>query len=275
MSGYKLYIVDVYPRNMEQLLQQLGLSEKAAQLYMALLELGNSTVTSLANKAGINRTTLYDLLPDLLRRGLISRVAGNKKDTYAPEPPEKLVLMVEERALQIQEELSVAKKIASTLKVLTSKQPSAPKVQLFQGKPGIKSLYADTLFSTEAIRSFSSTESLEGFDQDYLHRYYKRRAQKKVFIKAIINDVPTAHEYQKQDRELYRELRIVPKNKMDIRPEVYVYDDKVAFFSLREELAVMIESHDIATALKKLYDLAWIQAGRENVGLKGKKTSTL
>jgi sugar-specific transcriptional regulator TrmB len=252
---------------MNHLLQQLGLSEKAAQVYMALLELGDATVSSLATKASLNRTTLYDILPDLVQRGLVSRVAGKKKDTYAPEPPEKLVLMVEEKVLRAQEELAAAKKVASTLKLLTVKQPNAPKVQLFQGKPGIKSLYEDTLLSAEVIRSFSSTESLEGFDQAYLHRYYKRRAQKKVFIKAIINDVPTAHEYQKEDATLYRELRIVPKGKMDIRPEVYVYDNKVAFFSLREELAVLIESYDIATALKKLYDLAWVEAGRENTRL--------
>jgi len=253
---------------METFLQNLGLSEKAARVYVALLELGNAPVSSLAKKAGLNRTTLYDILPDLVQRGLVIKMAGSKKETYTAEPPEKLVLMIEEKLLRTQEELVTAKKAAEALKLLTSKQPTSPSVQLFQGKRGIKNLYEDTLLSKESIRSFSSTESLEGFDQPYLHRYYKRRAKKKVFIKAIINDVPSAHEYQSKDKELYRELRIVPTEVMDVRPEVYIYDNKVAFFSLKEELAVMIESHDIAHSLKRLYDLAWSEAGRLNEKLK-------
>ena len=69
---------------------------------------------------------------------------------------------------------------------------------------------------------------------------------------------------------MYRELRIVPTEKMSVRPEVYMYDDKIAFFSLKEEFAVLVESHDIATALKRLYDLAWVEAGRWNEKLKKK-----
>jgi hypothetical protein len=49
---------------------------------------------------------------------------------------------------------------------------------------------------------------------------------------------------------------------MDIKPEVYVYDNKVAFYSLKERYGVLIESADIAESIKKLYDLAWLEAGR-------------
>jgi len=84
-------------------------------------------------------------------------------------------------------------------------------------------------------------------------------------LKAIINDVPSARQYQRQDKKLNRELRIVPFEKMNVKPETYVYDNKVALFSLKERFAVLIESQDIADALKKLYDLAWEQAGTDRM----------
>ena len=53
-------------------LQELGLSEKEARVYLALFELGPSVVSGLAKKAGINRSTTYVILETLAKRGLVS-----------------------------------------------------------------------------------------------------------------------------------------------------------------------------------------------------------
>ena len=94
-----------------------------------------------------------------------------------------------------------------------------------------------------------------------MHAYYKKRAANKIFIKAILEDSPSSWEYKAQDKELYREIRIVPQEMMNVKPETYIYENKVAFFSLKEQFAVLVESYDIAGALKKLYDLSWLKAG--------------
>ena len=51
-------------------LQSLGFSEKEATVYVALLELGRGTVTEIARRAGINRTTGYDILDSLAGKGV-------------------------------------------------------------------------------------------------------------------------------------------------------------------------------------------------------------
>ncbi|MDP2630679.1 MAG: helix-turn-helix domain-containing protein, partial [Candidatus Uhrbacteria bacterium] len=248
-------------------------SQKEAAVYLALIELGASVISPLAKKAGINRTTAYDILASLEKEGIVARVAGKKKDTYKAENPDKLPLILEARLRTMNQQLQRAKLLVGELRLLASRQKSKPRITLYEGVEGIRSLYGKTLLSTEDIRSFSSAESLESFDPKFLHDYYQRRAEKNIFIKAIINENPSAHEYQKQDKKLHREIRIVPKELMNIEPEVYVFDNKLALFSLKEKFCVLIESSDIANAIKKLYDLAWMRAGEyHHVALKRNKT---
>lgn len=243
-------------------LTRLGFSEKESLVYLALLELGKSTVSRIARRARINRTTAYDIITELEHRGLAVKAvsAKTKKQLYAPEPPEKLILYLERREKEWRQGISEAQTLMGELKFLAQKQPGPPRLKLFEGKAGIKELYETSLTAKEEIRSFNSVESLEQFDKSYAREYFQRRAAKNIFIKAIVNDGPLSHEYKKRDNREKREIRIVPQDKMDIGPEIYFYDNSVSIFSLKENFGVMIESREITEAFKKLYDLAWERA---------------
>lgn len=245
---------------MEQKLIRLGLSHKEARVYLALIELGSASISLIAQRSRINRTTVYDVIVHLVEQGLATKAAGTKKQEYIAEPIEKLPMLLEKRAEILAQQANEAKKLVEELRTLSKNTGGKPQIRYFDGAEGIKSLYEDSLLSREHIRSFSSTESLESFDQHYLHQYYRRRATKRIPIQAIINDIPSAYIYKKEDPELAREIRIVPKEKMDIKPEIYMYENKVAIFSLKEKFALLIESEDISHAFKKLYDLAWEHA---------------
>ncbi|MBI5644702.1 helix-turn-helix domain-containing protein [Candidatus Kaiserbacteria bacterium] len=71
-------------------LQDIGLSEKEARVYLASLELGQTTAEKLAKHAKVNRSTTYVQLESLMKRGLISTHEADKKAVFAPESPEIL-----------------------------------------------------------------------------------------------------------------------------------------------------------------------------------------
>ena len=50
---------------MEEKLEQIGLDPKEAKVYLAMLELGETTVARIAQKSKIKRTTAYDLVDSL------------------------------------------------------------------------------------------------------------------------------------------------------------------------------------------------------------------
>jgi hypothetical protein len=97
---------------------------------------------------------------------------------------------------------------------------------------------------------------------DYFPKYYKRRAEKGIAIKAVIPNTEMARERIKHNQEEAREVALIPPGKYYFSPEINIYDNKVMIASWREKLGIIIESAEIADALKKIFELAWAEAKR-------------
>ena len=76
--------------HLEQSLIEIGLSKKEARVYISLLSLGHGTVSQIARRANINRTTGYDILDSLFSKRLVNISGKEPKQEYAAEPPENL-----------------------------------------------------------------------------------------------------------------------------------------------------------------------------------------
>lgn len=61
----------------------------------------------------------------------------------------------------------------------------------------------------------------------------------------------------KRDREELRKSVLVDKNKFNIEPEIQVYDHKINIVSWREKLGIIIESEEIAEAMKQVFELCF------------------
>jgi len=80
-------------------LEKLGLNDKESKAYLALLELGEGNIGKIAKKSGIRRTTVYDVIESLLKKGLISSSRKNKRVVYLAEAPRKLEQDLEEKKM--------------------------------------------------------------------------------------------------------------------------------------------------------------------------------
>ena len=74
-----------------QALKAYGLNEKQAKLYLTCLEFELITIQNLAEKSGIKRTTVYSLLEELEKIGIINIVKQKKKTYIKAEAPEILL----------------------------------------------------------------------------------------------------------------------------------------------------------------------------------------
>src|SRR3989344_2537557 len=99
-------------------LHTLGFGEKEAVVYVALLELGRGTVTEISRKAGINRTTGYDILDRLASDGLM-RISGKEpKEEYVAESPDKILELLETRFDKARAQVETARGFVPKLKSL-------------------------------------------------------------------------------------------------------------------------------------------------------------
>lgn len=239
--------------------QNFGFTEKETNVYVALLELGKGTVTEISRKARINRTTGYDILNSLASKGVIIISGKKPKQEYAAEPPESITLYLRKEAEKIAENIKKSEEIVPDL-VLLHAFKNRPKIRFYEGKEGLQYVYENTLTSSETIRAYASVEDVHAALPNYFPEYYKRRAKKGIAIRAIFPRTTAALELQTHDREEKRETVLVPADTFNFSPEINIYDNKIMVASWREKLGIIIESQEIADAMKKIYELAWLGA---------------
>ncbi|HEY4495767.1 MAG TPA: helix-turn-helix domain-containing protein [Candidatus Paceibacterota bacterium] len=237
-------------------LQTLGFSEKEANVYIALLELGKGTVSQISRRAGINRTTGYEILDYLINKGLVNLSGKEPKSEYAVEPPELLVVYFKKEADGAIERIKKAENFIPHLLRVYATQ-NRPRIKFYEGTEGLKHVYEDTLTSTESIRAYANVDDVPATLPNYFPGYYKRRAAKGIAIRAIFPKTKSSVELAEHNKEEKREVAFVPADIYGFSPEINIYDNKVMIASWREKLGIIIESEEIADAMKKIYELAW------------------
>ncbi len=244
---------------MLQELQDFGLSDKEARVYLAALEIGRATADQLAKHAKIVRSTTYVQLESLMKKGLMSTYEEGKKTYFAPESPEYLKRTFE---LKRQEFDVKEKELNVLLPDLLRQFASAgdkPLVRFFSGKEGITAMREGFLqlpAGTE-LRSIYAHDALEQvFSEEERTEYAKKRAAKGIQVKTV---------YTRKDRPLAptdivsnTERRFIPYEKMPISSDIYIYDHTVAIMALRKKIfGVVIESEEIAQSMNALFSLLW------------------
>jgi len=78
-------------------LQELGLSNRESICYTALLELGSSTVGIICNKTQIPSSKIYEILENLISKGLVTYVIIGKIKHYQATDPRVFLGFIDER----------------------------------------------------------------------------------------------------------------------------------------------------------------------------------
>lgn len=242
-------------------LQTFGFSEKESDVYIALLELGKGSVSKISLKAEINRTTGYDILNSLVSKGVVSISGKEPKQEYAAESPEAITNYLKKVAEQTALHIKKSEELIPEFDLIYAKK-NRPKIRFYEGTGGLKNVYEDTLTSSEPIRAYATVDDMHNALPNYFPEYYKRRAQKNISIRAIVPETETGRERKSHDVEEKREIAFVPSDKYYFSPEINIYDNKVMIASWKEKLGIIIESEEIADAMKKIYELSWREARR-------------
>lgn len=253
-------------------LTSLGLQENEAKIYLALLELGQGTVTQISRKAGLNRTTGYDILERLGINGLINRArAGKKKIVYVAESPAHLKQYLEDKKRLYERRIDECKNLLPDLQSLY-KTEIKPVIKFAEGKEEMQKLYLNVLESKSEVFSILNLKGYaEIFDElgSYQSSERDRRGIKERVL-AIQNDTAKwwydktyKKDKNKQKNTEYRWMQ--PDGEHNTAGEINIFDDKVIGMLSRpeENVAFEIQSQTFADFLKMIFKMAWSKAGEK------------
>ncbi len=245
--------------SLEHALEATGLSDKAAKIYIALLQLGEGSVIDIAKKADLKRTTVYNILPDLMRQGLVETTIKNKHRVFFIDDVRRLELDAEQKVKSVSALLPQLRAIQNIL-------PQKPKITFYEGIGGMKELYQDTLESVSLggmILSYTGlTDFFDMMPKDYYDWYVAERAKKKIRIHIIAPDSLTTRQWKKDAIKDLRQVKIIPAKDFRFKGDTEIYANKVALISYAENfLGVIIESKEIHEMQKTMFELLWDSIG--------------
>ncbi|MDP9249673.1 MAG: hypothetical protein M3M85_04175 [bacterium] len=247
---------------LNELLLSMDFSEKEASVYLAILALGRGTASQIARAAHIHRTTVYEILGELFDKGLVTLSGREPKQEYVAEAPENLKNFLAAQLQKKKEELENAENLLIPQLKAIHNTGNRPKVMFYEGSEGLQKVYEDTLSSHEPIRAYATYDDMQATLPGYFPDYFFRRAQKGIAIRAIFPYTKAGIELSKDDKVQMRETAMIPADKYYFSPEINIYDNKVMIASWKEKLGIIIESSEIADAMKTIYELAWAEAKR-------------
>lgn len=245
----------------KELLKFLNFTEKETRIYLALLESGSAIAADIGKKTALNRTTVYDVMDALIKKGIVSKFKKGSKTYFQALDPARLLNYLdrekEENAKVIEKQKKKVEELLPEIISLQNPLSAKPKIQFFEGKKGMREAYEDTLSSKQTILAYANLETMYEGLSDYFPEYFKRRAKAKIFIRAIFTENPASRECAARNQEEMRETRFMTAEQGVFTPEINIYNNKMLIASWKEKIAVIVESKELVDLQRMIFEITW------------------
>jgi len=237
------------------ILEDVGLSKAQIKVYLALLELGETTSGPVIRKSRLQNSVVYNALNQLMEKGLATFVIKGKTKHFSATDPKSLIQFIEDKK----------EKIESLIPQLIQKQKLAKikqEAKVFLGWRGVYNAFNHILEVLPPGSEYIGFAA--GFEEQYseetkrfFKEFQKKRANKKYKIKLIANEASRKNieEYEYYPKFGKPEYRFVD----GFAPiGVIIFDDQVLTVAFEEKpVAILVTSKQIAESHRRFFNAMW------------------
>lgn len=232
---------------MEEELEEYGLTEKEAKLFLISLKTGETTANRLSELIDLPRSTVYDLLQKLINQGLISTTIKENKTYYTANNPKVLLKSLDDKRYKIE-------RILPRLINIQNQIHDKPIAEIYEGRKGIIFALDSILNNAKSIKLIGNRENAIRVIEYHPDNFIANRIAKKIPIKQILEDSPEARKLKSLKFSEVRYLESI-KNSKNV---IFIYGDTVVNLILGAELSVIrIQSKEYTQSQEILFDLLW------------------
>lgn len=229
----------------KEVLKELGLSEGEAIVYLELLRLGESQVNKIKTATKMHRTTIYDFLDSLIKKGLVSYVVKNNVKFFIAAHPARLQNLIQEK----QEHL---KEIIEPLLHLAEIEKRQIKVEVYEGFEGFKTFVNRMINRNSELLAFGIDESQFEAKFPHLIKSYIKKEGKLGLSERIITRKGAPFIY----REKFMHYRYIDSKFFWPVPTL-TWGNSVTFIIWDPLTIVFVENKDLAESHRKHFELLW------------------
>lgn len=241
--------------DIEEKLARIGISGTLYKLYLTAVGLGGASVTEVASKAGLARTTAHDALAKLEAEGLVRFVDHGKRRFVVAQDPGVLLERIEARRQMLEDVMPV-------LRSMYHHESGQPNVRFHPGPEGIRTTLWDTLSGGDKVlrATLSMKELMAEPGLEEMERYLSERARRGIWLRVIRSAERDIVPIWPSSQEQLRELRYAP-SEHTLAMTCFIYGNKVCLISsARESYGLIIDSAEFAAFQASMFDAMWSQS---------------
>ena len=238
-----------------EILEELGLSNSEAKIYLALLKNGSSKSGSIIKSANLQSSTVYHVLDSLVEKGLATYIFKSKIKYYQAEKPEAFLKMLEEKKQKLET-------ILPSLKEKESIGKSNQSAKVYEGFNGIKTAFSnmrDELAKGDEYYIFQINDKKIATKRiiQFLRNHHLRRSEKGIKVKILISK-----ELRADSKIIFDGIKDTKIKYVDeLLPSGVVYKNKFLTLDWDDTPSTfVIESNAVANAYRRLFEDRWKHA---------------
>lgn len=250
---------------LDQYLQQLGFSDKEIAVYLCVLENGKLSAAAVSRITKINRTTVYSVSKELIKKGVIHEDLGGTNRYYTALSPEELrgLYKTEEESLN-QKKVVIEDVIRELSALPKSKQYSVPKIRFIDELHLKDFLFKQLPVWIETAQKYED-HNWWGFQDTSLLEEYKEWIEYhwKIFpedfgTRLITNNKQAEAELADKISNQKRQVKYWDKT-VDFTATHAVLGDYVLFIVTNQHPHYLVETHDAVMArnLREMFKGFW------------------
>jgi predicted transcriptional regulator len=246
--------------DVHQLLASVGLSEKEARVYLALLSIGSGTIQEISESSGVNRGTTYLAVDALKERGLLSVSPSDKRTSYVAEHPRRIMDLVAADMRTAEERRTRARDVIPELEAMYRSDDVKPVVTYFEGEDGLRTLrFALSGIPSDACDAFmrldrALAEAARSDESLRFRSFSGKRRFRFLYVSDGSHPVPAFP----SDAGESVEVRIASANPFDFHGEIGILDAVVYLVNPEPHLmGCIIHSRNMAKLFRAQFELAW------------------
>lgn len=239
-------------------LEGLGFTAGEARVYIALLELGETTTGAIIDRSKISGSKVYGILNRLMEKGLASYIMREKTKYFQAAQPNRLLDYVERKEAELAEQKRTVETILPSLEKLRAATETAQSAQIYEGYEGMRTVFNLILETVPAGGEyhvfFLGSELGDRKLVEFIKSHHRRRIKRGVRVK-LMGDAASRQFFKPFAGIEGWEVRFYPQ---PLPLGVYIFADYVATLSFGEKPTVfLIKSRGIAEAYRNFFIGLW------------------
>lgn len=248
-------------------LQQLGLTDKQAQIYLLLVTHQELRIQEIVSLTHMPRSSVYENLRQLYKLGIAEEILDDNFKRARAYPISVMRHELDEAITDLQKQADSLDTLEKSIGLVTSHNPGPTHVRYYKSRVGARQMYWNTLKSSDTLYVYSEWGRQSYVGLKYYAKFVAESRERGLREKVLINPLPETLERIRQEnvpgsptsRTRVEDIRVLDTKAVHIKGDTLIYNDIYAQVYLKnvEIHGFEIESHDFVRTQRSIFETLW------------------